>query len=392
MVSSSLTDDSMRRKWRRSRDRGRAGNRSSHVSASGSKSPLVGVDECELTQSRFGGVRAKANRSRSPTVRSPLCPESDPPNAQHHRRCAAPAAACCGWAVQGRRWQAATPPQQRPPSLRRPRAWPRSRTPNDESAPPLGWQRNCGPINRSDNQRLQVWMCQLAGRFHSHKAGLLSRSKQQPLRVGQLRPLIEVQPHTVGTCGDRHDAIDPPIRGRIAEDDGVRVVVRQLVGGRESLTDNSPDRSNELLILRIKPVDEGPELGLRRTLPAIGFHCHRILPIVLTSSASVPPNGLRFSGGRSARAQTTQRLPQRPRGGLSGVGALGPFAPARCKRVFDSSALRSSTSARRPVDGANLPARIRARQHYQLCSDTVNRPSLKGAGDLRGGSDPRNIA
>src|SRR5262249_27572130 len=80
--------------------------------------------------------------------------------------------------------------------------------------------------------------------------------------------------------------IDPSVRRRIADDEGVTVVVRQLVGGRESLTHRSPDRSKELLILRIKLIDVVPELGLRRTFLAIGFHCHRILPVVLSSSAS----------------------------------------------------------------------------------------------------------
>src|SRR5579862_2719 len=171
--------------------------------------------------------------------------------------------ACCCWAVHARRWQAATLPQQRPPSLRRPPAWPllSSSASNDESAPPVRWQRNPRLINRSGNHRLHVWMRQLAGRVHTDEAGLLSRSQQKLLRVGQPRSLIEVQSHTGGTCGDRHDAIDPAIRRRVTDDDGVVVVVRQLVCGRESLAYSSPDRSNELLILRIKPVDEGPELG-----------------------------------------------------------------------------------------------------------------------------------
>src|SRR6185503_9785675 len=108
-----------------------------------------------------------------------------------------------------------------------------------------------------------------------------------------------VQSHTGGTCGDRHDAIDPAVRRRIADDDGVTVVVRQLVGGRESLAYRSPDRSKELLILRIDPVDEGPELGLRRKFPATWFHGHRILAVVLRFSnglmAIVSDHGLRFN-------------------------------------------------------------------------------------------------
>src|SRR5260370_41545556 len=106
---------------------------------------------------------------------------------------------------------------------------------------------------------------------------------------------------TGGTSGDRHDAIDPAVRRRIADDDGVVVVVRQLVGGRESLPYSSPDRSNELLILRIKPVDEGPELGLRRKFPAIGFHCHGILPVALSSSALDPPNDPSSATRRTGR-------------------------------------------------------------------------------------------
>src|SRR5258708_23157360 len=194
-------------------------------------------------------------------------------------------------------------PRHRPPSLRRPPAWPllHSSPSNDESAPPFGWQRNPRLINRSGNHRLHVWMRQLAGRVHPDEAGLLSRSQQKLLRVGQLRSLIEVQSHTGGTSGERHDAIDPGVRRRIADDDGIVVVVRQLVGGRESLTYSSPDRSNERLILRIKPVDEGPELGLRRKFPAIGFHCHRILPVVLSSSVS------RYSGRPSCQPSLSSR-------------------------------------------------------------------------------------
>src|SRR5207248_5003095 len=122
-------------------------------------------------------------------------------------------------------------------------------------------------------------------------AGLFSRPPQKPLRVGQLGSLIEVQGNTGGICADRYDGLDPPVRRRIADDEGVTVVVRQLVGGRESLPHGRPDRSKELLILRIELVDVGPELSLGRKFPAIGFHCHRILPVVLSSSASNPPNG-----------------------------------------------------------------------------------------------------
>src|SRR3954469_7263496 len=187
-----------------------------------------------------------------------------------------------------------TLPHQIPPSLRRLPAWRLLRAIrfDDETALPLGWQWNPGLINGSCDQRFYVWMCQLAGRLHLDEASLLSRSPQKPLRVGQLRSLTEGQRYTAGTCADRHDGIDPSVRRRIADDEGVTVVVRQLVGGRKSLTHSSPDRSNELLILRIKPVDVGPELSLGRTFRAIGFHCHRILPVVLSSSDSDPGNVL----------------------------------------------------------------------------------------------------
>src|SRR5262245_4850341 len=134
-------------------------------------------------------------------------------------------------------------------------------------------------------------------RLHLDEASLLSRSPQKPIRVGQLRPLTEVQRYTGGTCADRHDAIDTSVRRRIADDEGVTVIVRQFVGGRESLAHGSPDRSKELLILRIKLVDVGPELDLRRTFLAIGFHCHRIFPVVLSSSASDLPNLLSCRSG-----------------------------------------------------------------------------------------------
>src|SRR6185369_7346257 len=101
--------------------------------------------------------------------------------------------------------------------------------------------------------RVHVWMCQPTGRFHLDEACLLSRALQEPLRVGQLRSLAEVQRYTGGTCGDRQDGIDPSVRRRVAYDEEAVVVVRQLVGGRETLTYSSPDRSNELLVLRIKP-------------------------------------------------------------------------------------------------------------------------------------------
>src|SRR5205085_5941479 len=118
------------------------------------------------------------------------------------------------------------------------------------------------------------------------EANLLSRSPQKPPRVGQLRSLTEVQRYTGGRCADRHDGIDPSVRRRIADNEGVTVVVRQLVGGRESLTYSSPDRSNELLILRIKPVDVGLQLILGRRFHFIVFHCHRILLVVFSSSAA----------------------------------------------------------------------------------------------------------
>src|SRR5262245_42911374 len=196
-----------------------------------------------------------------------------------------------------------TLPHQIPPALRRLPAWRLLCTIplDDETALPLRWQWTPRLINRCGDQRFHVGMCQLAGRLHLDEASLLSRSPQKPLRVGQLRSLTEVQRHTGGTCADRHDGIDPAVRRRIADDEGVTVVVRQLVGGRESLTHSSPDRSKELLIPRIKLVDVGPELSLGRKFPAIGFHCHRILPVVLSSSASNPPNKPAHRPRRSAR-------------------------------------------------------------------------------------------
>ena len=159
----------------------------------------------------------------------------------------------------------------------------------------------------SGNHRLHVGTRQLAGRVHPDEAGLFSRSPQKLLRVWQLRSLIEVRSHTGGTRGDHHDAVDPAVRRRIADDDGVVVVVRQLVGGRESLPYGSPDRSNELLILRIKPVDEGPELGLRRKFPVIGFHCHRILPVALSGSVLDPPNDPGSASRRTGRVYRNHR-------------------------------------------------------------------------------------
>jgi len=206
---------------------------------------------------------------------------------------------------------------QMPPSLRRLPAWRLLRTIrlDDETARTLGWQWNPRLINRRGDQRLHVGMCQLAGRLHLDEASLLSRSPQKPLRVGQLRSLTEVQRYTGGICTDRHDGIDPSVRRRIADDEGVTVVVRQFVGGRESLTYCSPDRSKELLILRIKLVDAGPELGLRRTFLAIGFHCPRILPVVLSSSASDPPNDSGHLPGPPARPSCRAKLKWRPRTG-----------------------------------------------------------------------------
>src|SRR5580700_5762556 len=141
-------------------------------------------------------------------------------------------------------------------------------------------------INRRGNKRLHIWMCQLPDRFQPDEASLLSRSQQKLLRVGQLRSIIEVQIHSVNTCGDRYYGVDSSVRRRIGDDKEAGVVVRELVGGRESLTYSSPDRSNELSMLRIELVVEGPELGLRRRLLAIDYHCHVILPVVLSSSAS----------------------------------------------------------------------------------------------------------
>src|SRR5262245_28957578 len=192
-----------------------------------------------------------------------------------------------------------TLPHQIPPSLRRLPAWRLLCTIrlDDETALPLGWQWKPRLINRRCDQRFHVGMCQLAGRLHLDEASLLARSPQKSLWVRQLRSLTEVQRNTGGTCADRHDGIDPSVRRRIADDEGVTVVVRQLVGGREALTHRCPDRSKELLILRIKLVDVGPELGRRRRFLPIGFHCHRILPVVLRSSASNPPNLLSCRSG-----------------------------------------------------------------------------------------------
>src|SRR4051812_15268079 len=134
-------------------------------------------------------------------------------------------------------------------------------------------------------------MCQLAGRLHLDEANLLSRSPQKPLRVGELRSLTEVQRYTGGRCADRHDGIDPSVRWRIADDEGETVVVRQLVGGRESLTHSSPDRSKELLILRIKLADVGPELSLWCVFRVNGADCHLTLQVLVRNAARDPPNG-----------------------------------------------------------------------------------------------------
>src|SRR5262245_40651625 len=200
-------------------------------------------------------------------------------------------------------------PQQRPQSLRRPPAWPLFRRSglDDETALPLGWQWNPRLINRSGDQRFHVWMCQLTGGFHLDEARLLSRPQQNPLRVGQLWSLTEVQRDTGGACGDRHDGIDPSVRRRIADHEVAVVVVRQLVGGRESLTYSGPDRSNELLIFWIKPVDVGPELSLGRRFPSIAFHCHCILKVVLNSSESDPHSAP--AGPRAVATGGAQRNP-----------------------------------------------------------------------------------
>src|SRR5262249_13611610 len=74
---------------------------------------------------------------------------------------------------QARRWRAVTS-WQRSPSLCRPSARPllRSSRFDDETAFPLGWQRNPRLIDRSGDQRFHVWMCQLTGRFHLDEACL----------------------------------------------------------------------------------------------------------------------------------------------------------------------------------------------------------------------------
>src|ERR1700678_2306874 len=104
--------------------------------------------------------------------------------------------------------------------LRRLPAWRLLRTIrlDDETALPLGWQWNPRLINRGGDQRFHVGMCQLAGRLNLDETSLLSRSPQKPLRVGQLRSLIEVQGHTGGTCAYRHDGIDPSVHRRVADD------------------------------------------------------------------------------------------------------------------------------------------------------------------------------
>ncbi len=95
------------------------------------------------------------------------------------------------WAFQTRRRQADMVPDQRLPSLRRLPPWPPlgCRRLNDELPLPLGWQGNRRVINRGDDQRLHVRMSQLASRVDPNEAGLLSRSLQKLLRVGQLRSM-----------------------------------------------------------------------------------------------------------------------------------------------------------------------------------------------------------
>ena len=95
---------------------------------------------------------------------------------------------------------------------------------DDETALARGRQRNPRLIDRRGEQSFHVGMCQLAGRLHLDESSLLSRSQQKPLRVGQLRSLIEVQRDTGGTCGDRHDGIDPSVRRRIADHERGAVV------------------------------------------------------------------------------------------------------------------------------------------------------------------------
>src|SRR6185369_6175760 len=113
----------------------------------------------------------------------------------------------------------------------------------------------------------------------------------------------EVQGDTGGRCADRHNGIDPLVRRRIADDESETVVVRQFVSGPQSLTHRSPDRSKELLSLRIQLLDPGPKLGLWRKFLATWFHGHRILSVVLNSQSVVmrrqrPPAGIPHSDER----------------------------------------------------------------------------------------------
>jgi hypothetical protein len=100
---------------------------------------------------------------------------------------------------------------------------------------------------------------------------------------GTSREVIKLASYQQGETDKREpDAIDPSVRRRIADDDGRGVVVHELVGGWEPLARRRPDRSNELLVLRIKAVDAHPEPPARA--PVTG------------QSSRAAPNGRLFVG------------------------------------------------------------------------------------------------
>ena len=76
----------------------------------------------------------------------------------------------------------------------------------------------------------------------------------------------------------------------IGKSDWPRAAIEREGGMRswfDKLTTNGGmHRWNELLMLRIKPVVEGLELGLRRRLPAINCHCRASTTCVASGELS----------------------------------------------------------------------------------------------------------
>src|SRR5690242_1089569 len=96
-----------------------------------------------------------------------------------------------------------------------------------------------------------------------NEASLLPGALEDSRGVGELRAVNEAEPDAVRATGHGYDGVRGALRGRIADDEEVVVVVRELVRTREALAQSLAHRADHALVLRRELGDElrEPRLG-----------------------------------------------------------------------------------------------------------------------------------